>query len=128
VDLDGERFSMQQHGAHPVNRRLFLKDISRVENFVQKGLADKGFAIFLTNESLYWRQTGRLDTIDFAFRLHEGAVLSGEIAWGDKAGDGTKAGVNKAIALNGTYRLAWQAYSKILAQRNSEFRYLAVEI
>jgi hypothetical protein len=37
--------------------------------------------VVLTNDRSYWQPGSRPDTIDAAFRLHEGRVLTGSLAW-----------------------------------------------
>ena len=77
---------------------------------MQDDMADSGFAIALTNDPAYWNPPTR-DTIDRDFRIHDGRVLSGELQWAAGAGDGTKAGRDKKIIIEGNYSISWRRYS-----------------
>src|SRR5665647_1727628 len=84
--------------------------------------------IVLTNDAMHWRPpVGIRQTIAEAFRIHEGSVLAGERGWGPGAGDGTTKGRSEALAIRGTYELAWRDYSS-LGGRNGDFRLLVVPV
>ena len=67
-----ERFVLANHGAQPLRRYDFLKDINRLEQFTGTHTAAIGYAVMLTNESTYWRASRGRITTDAAFRIHEG--------------------------------------------------------
>lgn len=88
----------------------------------------RGYALALTNDSSYWRPpTVPRATIDAAFRLHEGATLSGQLGWAPHAGAGTTRGRDKVHRLHGAYRLHWADYSEVAPGPAGTFRYLLVE-
>ena len=62
-----------------------------------------------------------------AFRIHEGSVLSGILAWKDHASAGTTQGREKPHVLTSTYRPAWHDYSSLLGD-NGRFRYVLVRV
>ncbi|HZL04881.1 MAG TPA: hypothetical protein VFE45_05605 [Coriobacteriia bacterium] len=51
----------------------------------------------------------------------------GSRGWGPGAGDGTTKGRSEALAIRGTYELAWRDYSS-LGGRNGDFRLLVVPV
>jgi hypothetical protein len=108
----GERFVLRNQGAHDISRYDVVKDVHRVERWVDTGLADRGYVIVLSNDPGYWNRSDR-DTIDAAFRLHHGRVLQGSCAWHDRAGAGTTRGRGLPLLLYGTYTLRWQPYSTV---------------
>lgn len=127
VEHHGEAFALKNQAAHDLRRYDFVADIVRIENLVSQGCASApGYAIFLTNDHLYW-QPGRPGAIDEAFRLHEGRVLSGALTWAKHAGKSTKQGRNDLLRIRGSYELRWKPYSS-LPSEYGDFRYLAVKV
>lgn len=126
---NGKFFDLKNQSADDLARYDFLKDIQRLERAVEEGTAKYGFAIILTNDSLYWRpsQTGRRTGFD-EFRIHEGKRVTGRMVWGPTAGPGTRKGREEPIHLKGSYTLNWRDYSRLGAERNARFRYLAVSV
>lgn len=126
--VGGEPFKLLNSGAHDIVRYDVLKDVARVERFVAARPGWNGFALVLTNDAMHWRPpVGIRQTIAEAFRIHEGSVLAGERGWGPGAGDGTTKGRSEALAIRGTYELAWRDYSS-LGGRNGDFRLLVVPV
>ena len=109
--IEGERFVLRNQGAHDISRYDVIKDVTRVERWVRDGLADRGYVIVLSNDAGYWTRSER-DTIDKAFRWHQGRVLQGVCAWHDRAGAGTR-GRSDPLSISGTYTLRWEPYSTI---------------
>ena len=123
-------FALKYQSADDLGRYDFLKDIHRIERAAREGIyARHGFAVMLTNDSLYWRPslTGRRTGFD-EFRLHEGRQITGTMVWGPTAGPGTRKGREEPITLNGLYELYWQDYSDFGVIGHSRFRYLAVSV
>jgi hypothetical protein len=71
IAYDGEQLHLRNHGAQDIGRYDFIKDIVRLERFVESHLGSVGYAILLTNDDGYWRETKRLGTADIMFRIHE---------------------------------------------------------
>lgn len=128
VDLDGEPFRLRNQGAHDISRYDLVKDIARVERLVHAGVADSGWVVALTNDRNYWSPATRVDTIDAAFRLSEGRVLSGRLAWADHAGAGTTRTRQRAHELHGSYQMQWRDYSDVASTSAGRFRYLALHV
>ena len=68
------------------------------------------------------------DTVDAAFRVHEGRTVSGALAWAASAVQGTVRGRESPIQIRGSYRLRWQEYSSFPGKSYGSFRYLAVSV
>ena len=135
-EKDREYFLLKNHKGHQQGRYHFLKDIQRLERVVADRKAKSGFAILLTNDPSLWKppkQGGWKTTNDANFRIHEGQIIKGELAWAEQASLETTEGREIPIRLNGSYSLHWQDYSHwgeqalLWLQRNS-FRYLAVSV
>ena len=125
--VDGERFELLNHGAQDISRYDFIRDVERVESVARAQPGVKGYALALTNDSSYWRvPTVTRPTIDAAFRIHEGSILSGRLAWSDAAGAGTIRGRNNPHVLHGVYPLHWADYSRVADGPAGTFRYLLV--
>lgn len=128
--VSGERFNLPNQAAQDISRYDFLKDVVRVERFVADGIADRGWAIALSNDQGYWRPGTKLDPVDLMFRLNEGRSISGSLAWGPLAGAGTTKGRESPLTLVGHYESSWHDYSSIARSSGKPivFRYLLFEV
>ncbi|MBX3047259.1 MAG: hypothetical protein KF698_09705 [Anaerolineales bacterium] len=124
ISLGAEAFSLQNHGAQDINRFLVIKDIWRIEQFLSNKQIDRGFVVFLTNDSLYWRESNNPDAIDANFKLHQGKVLFGSLSWADRVGVGTLQGNAREILLKGNYTCYWLDYAKLDETSKGTFRFL----
>ncbi len=121
--VDNEEFHLRNQSAQDVGRYDFLKDVQRLESiFYQRQVI--GIAIFLTNYHGYWN-AGVRNTIDVDFHLHEKRLLTGNLAWSDRASKGTKKGREDQIIIKNIYPLLWNHYSTVGA---TDFNYLLLEI
>ena len=123
VSIENEEYKLKTHSAYPPNRYEFIKDISRLEAF------GGGFAVFLTNDSLYWYR-GEEEGIDEDFKIYENRKIKETLNWGPKAGNGTTKGKGEITLLH-SYIFHWTDYSEIKdcsSPNGSKFRYLLVEI
>lgn len=122
----GEEYRLKNQSAEDQGRYDFLKDISRIERI--PGLR-YGFALFLTNDESYWGLPKEVrDTVDWAFRIHEGRNVAGRLAWGEGASAGTTAGGrDKPIEIMNEHILSWKDYSNLSFPRG-RFRYLLVMV
>jgi hypothetical protein len=128
--VGGERFDLPNQAAQDISRHDFIKDITRVEQFVADGVVDSGWSVALTNDGGHWRRGTKSDPVDAMFRIHEGRVLMGQLTWGARAGAGTTRSRELPLDLRGTYTCAWTDYSTIARSgvKPVEFRFLAFEI
>ncbi len=117
------------HGAQDLGRYDFLSDVQRLEKFLYSKTypAQKAYAVLLTNDHNYWQQPPHMarETIDAEFRIHEGAIISGERKWGLGAGAGTTRFRERPIVLRGRYEMQW---AKPVLLCGQPFRYTVVEI
>lgn len=128
VEIGGEGYNLLDQSAQDLARYDFLKDISRLENMmthIDKGV---GYALFLTNDSAYWKPPLRGDTIDADFRIHSGRVLNGDLKWKPRASKGTTHGREAPVSIRGSYDLKWQDYSRPSRVSYGRFRYLLVKV
>jgi hypothetical protein len=125
----GEQFFAKNQAAQDITRYDFIKDITRLERSVLDRPGMTGYGVLLTNDSSYWTTSARTDTVDAAFRFHEGARLSGSLAWAAHASAGTMEGREAPLDLRGSYQMSWHDYSTV-DTRPSEgrFRYLLVRV
>ena len=124
-----EQFHLRDQAAQPPSRYSFVKDLQRLEHFVCTVPEVKaGLAVFLTNDTGYWKQPSRRNVVDADFRLHEGCRLAGEMAWSERAGPGTRKGREAPIRLAGEYPIRWRDYAKLDSARHARFRYLAIRV
>ncbi len=133
ANVGEEAFYLSDQSAQDTGRYYFLKDIQRLEQFVDKHNRAIGYAIMLTNDSSYWKTSRDSQTVDANFRIHDGKVVTGELRWGVDASKGTMEGREKPITIRNTYTLLWQDYSElslneILQGSYRSFRYLLVKV
>lgn len=126
-DNDGHPLQLKNHSARDIGRYDFIKDITRVERVVSTGKAERGFAIFLTNDNGYWRP-GRIGTADEMFHMSDGRMMkNGTFEWSPNTGDGTKRGREKNLTLIRDYVFGWKDYADFRVG-NGLFRYLIVDV
>lgn len=128
--VDGELFDLPSQSAQDISRHDVIKDIARVEALLDDGYADRGHVLVLSNDRSYWQQALRTDTIDAAFRIHDGRALAGTLSWAARAGRGTTAGRDAPLHLAGRYTCRWQDYSRIVRTdgQTALFRYLPIAV
>lgn len=124
LKVRGEEFVLKNQAAQDISRYDLWWDVSRLERLRSFGLITRGYAVALASDPGYWRE-GRTDTVDRAFRLHQGRVVSGTLAWSG-AGQGTMRGREEPIPLKGRYSLDWRFYAEPKA--GYELRFLMMEI
>jgi hypothetical protein len=128
LTLNEEAFHLQNHGAQDVARYDFVKDITRIERFVDSGPRRTGYAIFLSNDDNYWKETKRLSTFDSMFRIHENRTLHGELHWSEATGAGTMKGRENPLSLKGSHSVRWVDYSDLGPGVARKFRYVLLEV
>lgn len=122
-NVNDEDFELKKHGAIDLGCYDFMKDIARIEEF-KKSYSDKfkiGFAIFLTNDSLYIRSKEGNASCYEQFKINEGRkITSGQtfdwignkMPWQKSRGQ---------LTFQGNYLFNWNTYSK-------GFNYLLINI
>jgi hypothetical protein len=127
-EADGEQFELLSQGAQDIRAYDVVKDMQRVEQFVEGKPGWSGAVLVLANDPGYWSRPGhgRATNAD-AFRIYEDQVVSGRRAWGPGTGAGTRKGREAAIELGGDYTCRWSAYSA-LPGRHGTFRLLVIAI
>lgn len=125
IKRQGELFALRNQSANDISRYDFLRDVSRLERLSQLSRAKAGYAIFLTNDHLYWSEPTR-KTIDADFRLHEDRPLCGKMAWLDRASEGTRKGREEPIRLKGSYKAQWREYDDVEGEKYGRLRYLVI--
>lgn len=126
-EVDGEPFALKPQGAQDVRRYDVLKDVWRMEQFLEAHPTASAAVLALTNDPTYWRGPRGLSTCDAAFALRKGRVVTGAPDWAPHTGAGTKRGREAAINLKGQYQITWADYSRIDGPFG-EFRYLYLPV
>lgn len=143
VGIDGESYNLREQGAQDYSRYGFIKDIERLEKFKQEEYFDIGYAIFLTNDHLYWDGFKRTDQVyDKDFRINEGRTIgkevrlrwrhkdniTGKIVVGPSESTGEQS-IGKDIIIEQEYHCEWKGYSKVEeANNNNIFKYILLRI
>lgn len=125
---DDEVFSLRDQSAQDISRHDFIKDIQRLEKYVQARPGSEGYAILLTNDRTYWSESKKVDSVDAEFRLHEGRFICGQVTWGAKASAGTKHKREEILTLLGNYKMSWSDYSANGSGQGEKFRHAVLRI
>jgi len=138
---NNENFSLKDHFALDIRRYDFLLDIYRLERLKSASKIDKGYAIFLTNNSAYWDpKKTKNNTNDKEFRIHENRTIKANqfLQWAPNTSKGTMKGRERPLIFDKGYSFKWKSYSsnhdfKFKWKSDSrkydfEFRYLLVEV
>ncbi len=128
TDFNGEAFHLINQSAQDTGRYDFLKDVIRLEKFADVHDHAKGIAVFLTNDTGYWRKARNDNTVDKAFRISEGRAVRGNLSWGDSASEGTRRNRENDLTMSKEHIFKWTDYSKVSENGMGMFRYLLVEI
>lgn len=124
LKVQGHDFFIPREGAQDTIRYDFLSDLMRLENQALAKSDTVGYAVLLTNDSLYWTPPDH-QTKDWQFRLHPSRKeVSGRMMWRKDTAASTRKGRETPIDLRKPYRLKWIPYSQIKSMKSSEFRYL----
>ncbi|WP_405953334.1 hypothetical protein OG588_40795 [Streptomyces prunicolor] len=117
-----EEYAVKGHAATDLARLHFVRDIARLERFCRRS-DQNGLAIMLTNDASLWTPpgSGRKQTRDRDFRIHQGRELAGTLLWAEGAYE------PNTCTLRGAYPLEWEPYSE-LDGAGGEFRYVAVSV
>jgi hypothetical protein len=126
IEVDQEVFELTNQSAGDHGRYDLWRDVSRLERVVASGEAAEGYAVFLTNDSSYWR-AGRAGTADEQYRMEQGKVVNGLLSWAPHTGSGTKRGREQPILLQHQYELNWHDYSDLSVPKG-RFRFLCVAV
>jgi hypothetical protein len=86
--------------------------------------------VTLTNDRNYWRPSARTDTNGEAFRIHEGCLLEGTLAWASWAGVGSTKDRDSPLVLAGQYVCHWRDYSSVTNDTGKlvQLRYLLLAV
>ena len=118
ADLNNEAEGLMTHSAVDLGCYAYLKDINRLE-YLAKTDPDfeRGFVIILTNEPLYYMDTGRSSVYD-AFKIYDGKTVSGMLDWDRSNYDIEKLPSwlksHPAFELTGSYDMNWRNYGSVL--------------
>jgi len=103
IEVSGEKFSLTNHVAHPVNRYAGLKDVERIQKSSLSGAT-----IFLSNDSYYWEKGGGNGE---HFSLLNGRKVTSETTLQWNRADKALAKGRPAIHLKSSYQFCWLDYA-----------------
>ena len=72
IEVFGNTFELKEQGAHDLARVGWVKDVYRLEKFINKDkVIKKGFFIGLTNDERVWAKMRKKKTIDHFYRFKD---------------------------------------------------------
>ena len=81
ADFGNEVVELMTHSAVDLGGYAYLKDINRLEYLAKNDPEfERGFAIILTKEPLYFKDTGRRSVYE-AFKIYDGKVVTECLDW-----------------------------------------------
>ena len=126
----GETFKLKQHGAQNLARFDYFDDIRRLQFLKKHGIIEKGYAVFLTNDPLYWKPIkGKNFSSNFSMEDERIIESNTKLGW---TGNPSGGSVTKKrlypfnpIVLDNKHQLKWYEFSKL---SGVSFKYLIIEI
>jgi hypothetical protein len=123
---DGETYRLPVQAAQPLSRYDVVKDIVRIERVVAEVPGTNGLVFVLSHHPAIWTPPTQIrSTVDLAFRIHDGATVSGRLEWASRTGPGTSRGREAALDVGGSYTMHWRGFTKLPGRRGL-FRYPAI--
>lgn len=119
---------LKHQGAQDQGRYDYLRDLSKVEQITRDRNDVRGYALLITNDKLYWEKPMNTETVDSDFRIHEGRILAGNLAWKDGASTGTVGTRDEVLALDKEYAMHWLPFLSLDEEKNGEFKALLVRV
>lgn len=134
-NYSNEEFQLKNQGAQDLARYDFFKDIERLQNIGNSFKNKKviRYAIFLTNEKLYWESFKKTNNpIDREFRLHYGKITQGEHKWQGDYKETTIKNREDSITIKKEHETKWLLYGQEKKIKNDSgeniiFKYLLIE-
>lgn len=129
ANINEEKYHLKSHGAQDIGKYDCLLDIQRLEECsrIIPGYGC-GYAVWMTNDPVYWTKPSRQGTMAEAFNIAENVQKSGTMEWAPHTGKGTMRGRETPISLDGTYSVHWNDYSTISDMRGGKLRYVILSI
>lgn len=118
----GVELKVPLNGQHPETLYGFCADIEFIEALLRAELIDKGYCVLMTNDSVFWTDSGRGSTIHNCFRCQEN-TLTGIVAKPTGAKD-------TAVALAGRYTPSakWQKVGDARLMSNAQYLLLEASL
>ena len=127
LEINKESFELKPQRAQITGRYDVLKDLQRIEDIVSMYPNTIGYVILLTNDHLYWDKPRKENSVDRAFKIHDGQYIHGTLSWSNEAGVGTVKNRESNLRINGRYNTKWKHFSKI-EHKSGEFRNLCFKV
>ena len=121
-----EIFKLKWAGAADAGRHATLKDIERMEEFLETSPTAQAAVITLTNDPALWNGPTKTNLFSAAFDTQEGKIVTGTLKWAPKTSDNTKRRYSK-VKLFGIYKMKWENYSQVDG-KFGQFRYLHIPV
>ena len=121
---NGETFILASQDANDLRCYDAWKDVERLENFIDKGFINKGFAIWLTNVNSLTKdcidiENENKNTANYdEFRICNKRIINGpkKMDWKKTKktpSKGTIKGREKPITIKGNYKVYWKEYTDL---------------
>ena len=133
-----ETFILANQYANDIKCYDAWKDVERLEDFIEKGVINRGFVIWLTNvnaitkDPTETKKRNNNTTYHDEFKIFNGREINSNgpkiLEWNKKASKGTIKGRNQPITIRGNYKVYWKVYEdlsngeKILMEKGLEIK------
>lgn len=119
---------LKHQGAQDQGRYDFLSDLRKLESITKDRHDVHAYALLITNDKLYWEKPVNTNTVDAAFRIHEGKSVTGDLAWKVDTSKGTMVTREEVLSLNEEYTMQWLPFLTLNDEKNGEFRALLLKV
>lgn len=134
-DFCGELFKLKTQSACDIGSHNYIKDIWRIEQLSQMENFERGYAIMITNEPIYWKKPNGEDITTFRdFRIFDGRGIkrNDKLEW-HSSSDGSTNNLldwqkkEGPLCISQAHNITWKDYS-LLDGKYGHFRYSILEI
>ncbi len=125
IDFAGEPWVLGNQAATNLGRYDYIKDIIRLEKLKIDNKIEKGYSIFLSNDSSYWNDNRKYNKTGVEFYISENMTISNELKWSQFTNMGGIGKRKNPLQLLNTYKMNWLDYSN---DNRNNFKFLVTEI
>lgn len=125
---NGMEYFLTNQSAQNNGRHDFFEDINELENIenIEEENPECSFALFLTNDHLYWK--GGAKGKGKAFCIKDEREIKGETTYKYTNSNNENSKHTAPVKIKNTYKCEWVQYLSSKKDKNSEFKYLLLQI
>lgn len=130
-EVKGEWYDLSDRSAPDTFSYDCIKDITRLENWVREGKIQEGYALWLTNDSYFFKVGNvRELTHHYDFRINQGRKIKSNesLKWKGGPAQSVKKGRERCLEPDYSYLIEWESYGPQLELENRAFKYSLLRV